>query len=55
MMKRPYKSPLEHGRTYEIITVGDGRTLPQHFDPEVLEAFKKVALDFVDIFHSCQD
>ncbi|MBF0591314.1 MAG: response regulator [Nitrospirae bacterium] len=55
MMKRPYKAPLGHGKTYEIITTGDGRTIPQHFDPEILEAFKRVALDFVDIFHSYQD
>ncbi|MBF0607139.1 MAG: response regulator [Magnetococcales bacterium] len=55
MMKRPYKSPLGHGRTYEIITTGDGRTMPQHFDPEILEAFKKAAIDFSDIFRSYQD
>ncbi|MBF0539814.1 MAG: response regulator [Nitrospirae bacterium] len=55
MMRRPYKAPLGHDRTYEIITIGDGRTIPQHFDPAILEAFKKVALDFVDIFNSCQD
>ncbi|WP_420264908.1 response regulator [Candidatus Magnetominusculus dajiuhuensis] len=55
MMRRPYKAPLGHAKTYEIITIGDGRTIPQHFDPEILEAFKKVAPDFEAIFNSCQD
>ncbi|MBF0317715.1 MAG: response regulator [Nitrospirae bacterium] len=55
MMKRPYKPPLGHDRTYEIITIGDGRTIPKHFDPAILEAFKNVATDFAEIFRSCQD
>ncbi|MBF0457422.1 MAG: response regulator [Nitrospirae bacterium] len=54
-MKRPYKPSLGHAKTYEIITIGDGKTLPQHFDPAILEAFKKVALDFDEIFNSHQD
>lgn len=39
--KRPYKHTLSHEQTYDIITKGDGRTLPEHFDPDLLEVFKK--------------
>ncbi|MFQ5581504.1 MAG: two-component system response regulator [Mariprofundaceae bacterium] len=38
--KRPYKPAFEHDRCLEIIIKGDGRVMPEHFDPEVLNAFK---------------
>lgn len=47
---RPYKPPLEHRRVFKIITEGDGRTQPEHFDPQVLLAFKEVATTFDEIF-----
>jgi putative two-component system response regulator len=52
---RPYKKALSHGNTLEVITVGDGRTMPSHFDPDVLEAFKSCAGRFRDIFESITD
>jgi len=53
--KRPYKTALPHDSVVEIITVGDGRTMPSHFDPDVLEAFKRSANRFRDIFESITD
>ncbi|MBF0606619.1 MAG: HD domain-containing phosphohydrolase [Candidatus Magnetobacterium sp. LHC-1] len=52
--KRPYKPALTHNDTVEIITVGDGRTQPSHFDPHVLRAFKQITTRFEDIFNTHQ-
>jgi putative two-component system response regulator len=48
--KRPYKPAFDHARTMGIITTGDGRTQPEHFDPHVLEAFADNHRSFCDIF-----
>ena len=48
--KRPYKPALGHEKVYEILTKGDGRTMPEHFDPQVLQAFIKSSRKFKDIF-----
>ncbi|OGW55853.1 MAG: two-component system response regulator [Nitrospirae bacterium RBG_19FT_COMBO_55_12] len=53
--KRPYKKSFTHGEAYRIITEGDNRTMPGHFDPAVLKAFKEIAPVFDDIFHIHQD
>ncbi|MCL1843892.1 MAG: response regulator [Defluviitaleaceae bacterium] len=39
---RSYKRGFTHEKAVEIITTGDGRTEPSHFDPIVLDAFKDV-------------
>lgn len=37
--KRVYKPSFSHAEARNIITRGDGRVLPEHFDPAVLDAF----------------
>jgi putative two-component system response regulator len=49
---RPYKPPFDHETTYRIMTQGDGRTRPEHFDPDVLRTFKEMAIFFAEIFDS---
>jgi putative two-component system response regulator len=53
--RRPYKPALSHEKAMEIITKGDGRTMPSHFDPEVLNAFVRITARFAEIFESNAD
>jgi len=40
--RRPYKPARPHAEAVEVILNGDGRTLPQHFDPELLQIFREI-------------
>ena len=47
---RSYKPAYDHDTTVRIISQGDGRTLPSHFDPEVLKAFIRIQSEFDEIY-----
>lgn len=53
--KRIYKPAFDHDRTCEIILKGDGRTLPQHFDPHVLAVFRREHKAFAEIYERLAD
>jgi len=50
--KRPYKPAFDHLKTMDIITRGDSRTQPEHFDPVIFAAFKQNHQSFSDIFEA---
>ncbi len=50
--RRPYKPPLAHEDTVKILTTGNEKSDPSHFDPKVLEIFKVCAAEFQDIFEA---
>ncbi len=53
--RRPYKPPFDHEKVYQIIVEGDGRTKPEHFDPDVLAVFRDVHKQFNEIFEAHKD
>jgi putative two-component system response regulator len=53
--QRPYKAPFDHDLAVQIITQGDNRTKPEHFDPEVLKQFTAHAEKFRDIYEAIFD
>lgn len=53
--RRVYKPAFSHQEACRIIGEGDGRTMPQHFDQRVLNAFRSVAASFEAIFNATRD
>lgn len=49
---RPYKPALSHEQAVSIITEGDCRTKPEHFDPKILEVFQRCHQELNQIFES---
>ncbi|CAK0770920.1 putative cyclic di-GMP phosphodiesterase VC_1348 [Gammaproteobacteria bacterium] len=53
--KRSYKKPLSYEEAFRVITIGDGRTLPEHFDPDVLNAFRRTHREFERVARKFSD
>ena len=48
--RRAYKPSFSHGKTCDVMLNGRERTRPEHFDPQLLEAFRELHLEFDEIF-----
>lgn len=53
--KRPYKPEFDQEKTLSIMLDGDGRTDPSHFDPDLINIFRKVAGEFDAIYTKFAD
>ena len=53
--ERPYKAAMTHEQAMQVILEGDGRTDPQHFRPDVLDAFKRAGQAMDHIFETMRD
>ena len=53
--KRPYKPAFSHEKAVKIIIEGDGRTMPEHFDPKVLAAFAAHPENFEKVYEKYKD
>ena len=52
---RPYKPAFDHAQACRILLEGDGRTEPEHFDPELLAAFLALEEQFEAIWRVAAD
>lgn len=52
---RVYKPAFGHARACDIILNGDGRTMPEHFDPMLLSAFEEIKDVMERIFDKTQE
>ena len=53
--RRAYKAALDHTATFHILTKGDGRSAPGHFDPAVLRIFNGFDKEFAEIYDRLKD
>jgi putative two-component system response regulator len=52
---RAYKATFTHDETVHILLQGDGRTEPEHFDPEILRIFRHVEKGFHAVYEEHKD
>ncbi len=48
----PFDPSRDHETAYKMITEGDDKIRPEHFDPKVLMAFKELSAEFAELFDS---
>ncbi len=53
--KRAYKKAFNYDITRSIFKIGDGRVLPSHFDPKLLQLFLKEYDVFIDVHKDLKD
>jgi putative two-component system response regulator len=53
--ERPYKKAFSHEMSVSIILDGDGQTHPDHFDPQVLDCFRRLHPQFQQISERFSD
>jgi putative two-component system response regulator len=53
--ERPYKAAFSHQTAVAVLSGGDDKTSPDHFDPEMLVAFGRCAQRFREIFETVAD
>lgn len=53
--ERGYKPAFSHEKAWDIILHGDGRVMPEHFDPAILEIFRVHHGVFADIYDRIKD
>lgn len=53
--RRLYKPALSHEQVVKIIVEGDGRTMPSHFDPAILQTFRAMHERFNEIYESLKE
>jgi putative two-component system response regulator len=53
--RRSYKRGFDHAATCRVMLEGDGRTLPSHFDPHLLQIFGAAHKEFEAIFEQYKD
>jgi putative two-component system response regulator len=52
---RVYKPCHDHRGACEVIIKGDGRLMPEHFDPRLLEIFKKIEPELETLYRKLTD
>lgn len=53
--ERPYKPAFDHEKTLSIMLDGDGKTMPEHFDPALHTIFRANSGAFAEIFSRLAD
>ena len=48
--RRPYKPSFSHQKTCDVMLNGNDRTKPSHFDPQLLETFREIHIEFDEIY-----